>query len=114
MPQESVSPQILVQNQYSLLIFGVTTSFRSQNAQSEDLRFAIDVVKVLQRKRVMANTRHAPPFSAHVYRIACALFDSANNYSHLRFWIPRLRSNFPLFKSPQPPLRLATSLVNLS
>ena len=55
----------------------------------------------------------APPFSANTYRITCGLFDSANIYSHLRFCIPRLRSNSPLSKSPQPPLRPATSRQSL-
>ena len=42
-----------------LLVFGVTVSFRSQNARSEDLWISLDVVKGPQRKRVLANTRHA-------------------------------------------------------
>jgi len=78
------------------------------------------VVCVRRSERPSAQTRlgqylsRAPPFSANIYRIVCALFDSANSCSHSSFCFPRLRSNFPLFKSPQPPLCPATSLVNLS
>ena len=77
------------------------------------------VICVRRSERPSAQTRlgqypsRAPPFSANIYRITCGLFDSANSYSHLRSCIPRLRSNFPLSRSPQPPLHPATSRQSL-
>lgn len=38
-----------------LLLFNVTTLFRSRDARPENLRFGLEVVKGPQRKRVLAN-----------------------------------------------------------